>query len=301
MEADPKAQVTVSAVSSLAAASATWPRAPRPCRSPSFQERPQPQPPTGPTFCAGNLVSREHRVGVDPGHDKQFLLRAGRIDIPSGIRQDEHDLLVRNTATTRTNINESQQARRGLQAHRPRRSVARSWPSSATTRSTPTPSASARVLGFVELSLAQWAAVGAEQQGDVRAIVDYLDGTPHTFRQVHGVFARLAPVEPLVILAEADALIITSEAGRHLPPGVVDMVQADIEPTQGLHLIATRRAGRKNNYPRPCTLDAELRGAWLGALWFFAPHCDARFDFVASSVAGGPISFYLLPQLHAYL
>ena len=55
------------------------------------------------------LVSREHWIGVDLGEDKQFLLRAGRIDLPFGIRNDEHDLLVRSTATTRTNLNESQQ------------------------------------------------------------------------------------------------------------------------------------------------------------------------------------------------
>ncbi len=44
--------------------------------------------------------------------------RRSRIDVPFGIRQDEHDLLVRSTQTTRTNINESQQ--HGIRARRTR-------------------------------------------------------------------------------------------------------------------------------------------------------------------------------------
>jgi hypothetical protein len=56
-----------------------------------------------------NLSSREHWLGVDLGSDKQFLLRVGRINIPFGIRNDEHELFTRSTQVTRTNINESQQ------------------------------------------------------------------------------------------------------------------------------------------------------------------------------------------------
>jgi hypothetical protein len=39
----------------------------------------------------------------------------------------------------------------------------------------------------------------------------------------------------------------------------------------------------------------------VAVLWFFMPHADVRFDFVASSQSGGSVSYYLLPQLHVFL
>ncbi len=295
MEADLKAQVTVSRFRAYGSIGYMAQNA-QTTQITSFKNDPNCST-TGPTFCTGNLVSREHWVGVDLGEDKQFLLRAGRIDIPFGIRQDEHDLMVRNTATTRTNINESQQhgvafSYSGEKVRGEIMAVLGNY------QINPDAFRERGYSGFAEFSLAQWAAFGVSSKVTYAA-VDYLDGTAHTIRQVHGVFTRLVPVKPLVILAEADALIITSDLGG-TSPGVVDMVQADVEPTQGLHLIATGESWVQNNYPVPGKLDMSY-GAWLGALWFFAPHCDARFDFVASSVAGGPISFYLLPQLHVYL
>ena len=55
---------------------------------------------------AGNLISREQWIGYAFDSDT-YTIRAGRINLPYGLRIIEHNLWVR--ATTRTNINDQQQ------------------------------------------------------------------------------------------------------------------------------------------------------------------------------------------------
>jgi hypothetical protein len=258
-----------------------------------------------------NLVSREHWIGVDLGEDKQWLLRAGRIALPFGIRYDEHDLLVRNSTLaggTRTNINDSQQ-----------HGIALSY-TGETVRGeimailgnyqiNPDVFRERGYAGFVEFALKPWAAAGVSSM-TTYAGEDFRLFTPHTIRQLHGVFGRLSPVEPLVLLAEADAYIITSDATANgmggTSPGMVGALQADIEPTQGLHFVVTGETWVQSNIPKssdvtpPSGSLTKVFGAWAGVLWFFAPHCDARFDFVVSS-QNGTVYYFMLPQLHLYL
>jgi hypothetical protein len=247
-----------------------------------------------------NLVSREHWVGVDLGDDKQFLLRAGRIDVPFGIRMDEHDLFVRSTQTTRTNINESQQ-----------HGVALSY-TGQTVRGeimlvlgnyqlNPDAFRERGYAGFIEFSVKPWAAVGASSL-ITYARTDFETPTEqHVIRQVHGAFARLVPVRPLVILSEVDALVTTSDAQSNgmggTVPGFIAMAQADIEPTQGLHIVLTGEAMAQGGAGGPYM----SYDSWNGLLWFFAPHADARFDFVVVSMPNQKAGFFLLPQLHVYL
>lgn len=54
---------------------------------------------------SGNIVSREHWLGLDLSDE--ILLRAGRLNLPFGLRNIEHTSFVR--AATRTDINQSQQ------------------------------------------------------------------------------------------------------------------------------------------------------------------------------------------------
>jgi hypothetical protein len=253
---------------------------------------------------ADNLVSREHWIGVDLGEDKQYLLRAGRIDIPFGIRNDEHDLLVRSTQVTRTNINESQQ-----------HGVAFSANSSSVRgevmallgnyQLNPDVFRERGYAGFVEFSLAPWASVGASSMVTY-ARQDYLTQADKTIRQVHGAFTRFAPKEPIVVMAEIDALVTTTSGvmgmGAGTSPGFVSMLQVDMEPTQGLHLIATGEAMVTTNTPTPTgVMTARSFDGGAAVLWFFAPHVDLRFDFVATSVMNGTTTIFLLPQIHAYL
>jgi hypothetical protein len=259
-------------------------------------------------FASNNLVSREHWVGVDLGDDKQFLLRAGRINLPFGIRDDNHELLVRSDQTTRTNINDSQQDGIAL-AYNGTKLRGEVMALLGNYQINPDVVRERGYSGYLELSLAPWAALGVSSLVTY-ARYDYQSLTPHTIRQLHGLFARVAPKEPLVILTEVDAVVTTSDVVNGLggtSPGVVGMVEADVEPTQGVHLMATGEAMVQGNVPLgtgpapPVPGTARSFDGWVTAMWFFAPHCDVRFDFVVASILNQPASYYALPQLHIYL
>jgi hypothetical protein len=258
-----------------------------------------------------NLVSREHWLGVDLGDDKQFLLRAGRIDVPFGIRIDEHDMMVRNSAVTNTNINESQQhgvafSYTGEKVRGEIMAILGNY------QINPDAYRERGYSAFLEVNVAESKSVGVSSKVTYAALGNTpgFYQAPNIIRQFHGVFARLAPVEPLVLLIEADATIYTfgknSTSTAGTSPGFVAMVQADVEPTQGLHLIASGETWILGNYvPDATSLPGTVAnfGGWFGALWFLAPHADIRFDFVVESmpIAGPGIQYYLLPQFHVYL
>jgi hypothetical protein len=253
--------------------------------------------------CMGNLISREHWIGVDLGDDKQWLLRAGRLNLPFGIRNDEHDLLVRSSlpfipGRTRTNINDSQQ--HGLALSYTGQTIRGELMAILGNYQLNADQYRERgYSGFVELSLKPWATFGVSSL-TTYARTDFQDNTPHTIRQVHGVFTRLAPKEPLVLMAEVDATVTTSDATSNgmggTAPGMVGMIQADVEPTQGLHVVVTGETMVREAQGQT----TKIFGSWLGLLWFFAPHADARVDFVAQSF-NGSVSIFFLPQLHVYL
>lgn len=256
------------------------------------------------TRADNNLVSRQHWIGVDLGEDNQFLLRAGRIDVPFGIRTNEHESFVRSQSVTRTNINVGQQ-----------HGLALAYNGSAVRfevmallgnyQMNPETVRERGYSGYVEFVAGQTAAVGVSSMLTY-ARYDYQTGAEHMIRQAHGAFARISPKEPLVIMAEVDALVNTSDAPSTTvsgtSPGVVGYLQFDVEPTQGVHLIATGETWIQANLmlgPAPTTGKSFSGSA--GALWFFAPHADVRFDFTAASVLNSKVGFYLLPQLHLYL
>ncbi len=258
-----------------------------------------------------NLVSREHWLGVDLGEDKPFLLRAGRIDVPFGIRDDNHQLFVRSSMVTQTNINDSAEYGVALSYSG---QVVRGEVMAVLGNYQISPDAFRQrgYSGFVEAVVAPKASVGASSLVNY-ARQDYLSDTLgaalfNTVRQVHGVFARLAPAPPLVLLVEADATVTTGSAGattapRTTAPGFAGLVEADLELTQGLHLLPAVETWIQGDYAAgagPATT-AKSYSAWAGVLWFFAPHADFRVDFVATTVLDSPLQYYLLPQLHLYL
>lgn len=238
----------------------------------------------------GSLVSREHWLGWAFGEDDAFLVRAGRIDVPFGIRQIEHTLFVRQS--TRTDLNDTQQhgvalAYTGGLIRGEVMGIAGNYQVS------PDAYRERGYSGYAEIAPLTNAAFGVSSLVTHAARDLYLR-LPNT-RQAHGVFARVAPISPLVLLAEADlvAQSATSETGY------ATMLQADVEPTQGVHLIATgenMRVGGANT--------GTSWSGWLGAGWFFAPHVDARFDFQKQSLAQGRANLdvtALMFQFHAYL
>lgn len=239
-----------------------------------------------------SVVSREHWIGY-AFSDNEFLVRAGRINLPYGIRQIEHTLYVR--SATRTDLNDTQQhgvafSYSGNKVRAEVMGIAGNYQIS------PDAYRQRGYSGFAEVSLAERLAVG------VSSLVTHVnrDQLFHVgdLRQAHGLFARYAPVRPIVLLAEGDLVLHNLEGSSSLT-GYAGMLQADVEPIQGLHFIATGEGNRTG-----IAGEGPSYGGWGGVNWFFMPHADVRADVSFQRMAFGPttlsVSAYML-QLHAYL
>lgn len=239
---------------------------------------------------SGSLVSREHWLGWAFGKDDAFLVRAGRIALPFGIRQIEHTLFVRQS--TRTDLNDTQQhglafAYSGELLRGELMGIAGNYQVS------PDAYRERGYSAYAELAPFTGAAFGVSSLV-THAAQDLYLRLPNT-RQAHGLFARLAPARALGLLAEADLVEQSATAAT----GYATMLQADLEPVQGLHLLATAENMRLGASNRRTSWSG-----WLGAGWFFAPHADARFDFQKQSLANGTTNLSmtaLMLQLHVYL
>ena len=239
---------------------------------------------------ANNVVSREHWAGVAL-KDDQFLIRAGRMNLPFGIRNIDHTLWVRKE--TFTDINSAQQhgvsfayngdAIRGevmgilgnFQVH----------PDAYRKRG---------AVGYLEYTISPHYTVGVNGLF-TSALLDTTTGTTMR-RGSAGIFGRGSPTLPLVLMAEAD-MLMNAPAATKISLGMVGMLQADYEPKQGIHVLGTGEV--------KVDTSGVSAGGWLGAAWFFLPHADARIDGIVQSVAstGGPSSLVtsFLGQLHFFL
>lgn len=242
---------------------------------------------------AAKLVAREYWAGVALGKDEQFLLRAGRLNLPFGLRILEHTMWVR--SSTRTDINAAQQhgvAFAFTDEH---------WRAEAMA-----------IVGNMQLrpfSLHEYGysgylerAFGPKLAAGVSSMVTYapieVASQAPTFRHAHGLFARYSPAKALVLSAEMDFLL-RSPKTEPFDAGGALFVQADVEPVQGVHLIGTLEAQDQAFAKGPPSY-----GAWAGAMWFFLPHMDVRVDAVIRDVAVGTTRTTvpsLLAQFHAFL
>lgn len=237
-----------------------------------------------------NIVSREHWAGV-AFKDDEFLIRAGRMNLPFGIRNVDHTLWVR--SGTRTDINTGQQ-----------HGVAFSYNGEALRGEVmgilgnyqihPDAYRERGAVGYLEYTLSPHYTVGVNGLF-TSALLDTATSTTRK-RGSAGIFGRGSPTLPLVLMAEADALF-DAQAGESMKLGVVGMLQADFEPKQGIHVLGTGEL-------RVDSAGASA-GGWLGAAWFFLPHADMRIDGIVQSIAssGGPSTVVtsFLGQLHFFL
>jgi hypothetical protein len=110
---------------------------------------------------------------------------------------------------------------------------------------------------------------------DISATVS---GKPVT-RQAHGLTGRYSPVEPIVLLAEADVLLSDQATA-----GYVGMLQGDYEFAQGFHAMLTGElldGGRPTGVTANSPGQGEPKfGGWITFDWFFFTHFDARLDFI---------------------
>jgi hypothetical protein len=239
------------------------------------------------------LVSREHWIGIDLGAREQWLLRAGRINVPFGLRSIEHTLFVR--AETQTDINASQTyGIEGDYHEGPLRAgallIAGNYAVS------PDHFRSRGYAAFAEYAVLPTAAIGVSSM-ITHAKLDIVYLTP-AFRHAHGAFFRYSPIEPVVLGGEWDLLFVSQPTPDTNTWGGAGMLTADVEPLQGLHVGSTYELDARD-FGGP-----KSRAYWLSAWWFFLPHADARIDFVGQSLgtpAGAAKAFTLVTQVHVYL
>lgn len=234
------------------------------------------------------LVSRNHWLGYSV--NDQLMLRAGRMNLPFGIRGPEHTAWVRaETLTDR----ESDQLHgvSAVYADGPLRGELM-----AALGNLQVGDAAFQWRGYsayLEWLLLRRLAIGASSM--LLAAPRELEiDRGSVSRQAHGLTLRYAPWTPVVLLAEANVLKNT-RAGV----GYVGMLTLDVEPIQGVHLAGSYerldRGQTDGDVAR--TGDGRARtGKWLTVNWFFGPHLDARIDYVRRDNR----SDMLQAQLHAY-
>jgi hypothetical protein len=241
-----------------------------------------------------NLVSRQHWLGYYLDADSTLLVRAGRLNLPFGIRSIEHTLWAR--ALTQTDINDKQQYGLALAwTAGPLRGELMAIAGNLQLR--PDAYRERGYSTYVEATPATGLELG------VSSLITHAElstsSFKETWRQAHGLLVRYAtPWEPLVLLSEWD-YVFTSARGVPRSKGIVGYAQADIEATQGVHFVFTGEAQNVGTDGPPPSW-----GAWLSYAWFVLPHADIRLDGIYQSLGsqfGRTPVYTLLLQGHVYL
>jgi len=235
-----------------------------------------------------NLVGRELWAGVETSGG-EGLLRAGRINVPFGLRNLEHTSFVR--TATHTDLNEDQTYGVAFALSR------QTWRAEVMAllgnlSVHPDAYRERGAAGYLELAVAPTAAIGVSALA-ARSDADLTTHRP-TLRQAYGSFARLSPWRPLVLQAEADLLIENQLGTGKQDIGHAEWLQMDLEPLRGLHVT-----GALEGMKTGATPDLQT-GAWGGLWWFLFPHVDVRAD-VVQRWGQGPATTTFLVQLNGYL
>ena len=238
------------------------------------------------------VISRHHWVGYAVDEDQTVLVRFGRLALPFGLRVPEHALWAREATRTDTNTSQQHGLAVSVSTELVRLEVMGIL---GNLQLTPAPYRERGYSAFVELSPKPWLAFGVSSALTHAA---WEQGRPGfgLFRHAHGAFARVSPGRAVMVSAEADLLHVSREKlGGGF--GTTGFLQLDVEPLQGLHLIATGEWLRATGQ----TADGLSLGGWGGVQWFFAPHADLRVDvFVRREPVGAPTTS-VLGQVHFFL
>jgi hypothetical protein len=245
------------------------------------------------SFPKDNLVSRDHWLGYELDEDGSWLVRAGRIALPYGIRAIEHTLFAR--TLTRTDVDDTQQYGVALSVSKERfrgelMGIAGNF------ELHPDDFRERGYSGYFEYAPMTTLALGASSLF-TRATRDIVYGVTD-YRYANGVFLRYAPVKEVVLLAEADSVYQSLTWNGHRG-GYAAFAQADVEPTQGVHLMLTGETMNGGSAG-----ESPSFGGWVSLGWFFWSHVDLRVDNVyqvLGSTAGDTNVVSLLVQLHGYL
>lgn len=253
-----------------------------------------------------NLISRSHYLGVDIGDS--FVLRAGRLNLPFGVRMPEHTLWAREA--TRTDRESDQQhglalAYVGESLRMEIMGIAGNYqtklvPGGEFSDLTPDSVRERGYSMYMEGISGTTFAAGVTSKV-THAQLDRVTFERDSLRQAHGLTLRWAPAKIFSVLAEADALF-RSDASA----GYVGFAQADIEIVQGLHFMLTGELidqglsaqveGEQTPEASP-GLGKPKAGGWVSLDWFFYRQMEFRTDLVLRR--DEPLT--ILGQLHLYL
>ncbi len=236
------------------------------------------------------LLSRTHFIGVRL--DRQTLLRAGRLNLPFGVRVPEHVLWAREA--TRTDRESDQQHGMALAyAGGPLRLEGmviagnfQLYPDRY------------RERGYAlsgEYLIGNTSALGLSSL-ITRANEDRFTQADRAVRHAHGLHGRFGLSPQVALLAEVDVL---KEGGRGV--GYTGFVQADYEPVRGLHLMLTAEgldqgASDAGGARSPGNGEPRL-GAWASVSWHFFSHFELRLDALKRQES----AFSSQVQLHMFL
>lgn len=237
-----------------------------------------------------NLVSREYWLGVQPA--KGWMIRAGRMNLPFGLRTEDHILKVR--SATRTTINDDQQLGASVGFTSKSLRAEAMW-IAGNYSVAPDEFRERGYSGYLAWAPNKDLVLGASSLLTVAKLdVDTL--LPRT-RQAHGLYTVASPVEPLAIMAEADLLLDTIDG--QASTGLTSSLVLDWEPTQGVHV---QGIGEYCDADFASPTSTYTAGA--AAQWFFTSRLDLRADVLYGMLyctAGSTAAPLALVQAHFYL
>ncbi len=237
-----------------------------------------------------NVISRTHWIGADIGQN--WLLRAGRLNLPFGIRLSEHVLYVRDATKT---DRESDQSHGLALAYTGGHWRGEGMFVLGNYQISPDDYRERGFVGFAEYIIDPQLAVGVSTLILQSAKSLFTGSQERTIRHAHGPTLRYVPFDPLVVLAELDVLKTTGYG-----IGYTGMLNADVELMRGLHAAATFEVLDRG---LPDGLDEGVPGAgemqwaaWVTAQWFFYTHWDFRVDALLRKDAATALQ----AQVHFY-
>jgi hypothetical protein len=244
-----------------------------------------------------NLISRTHYIGYDV--IPEVTVRAGRLNLPFGVRIPEHTMWVRQA--TNTDRESSQQHGLAL-AYVGETFRGELMGIAGNYQMNPDKYRDRGYSGYLEYATSSSATVGVSSLVTFTATDRSTNADLKTVHQVHGAMGRAGFGEKVALLAEADG-IFTSRRD----PGYVAFLQVDTEPVQGVHVLLTGEIldqgytkpviGATTIVPRTPGDGKPKVGGWLSVNWFIYSHFDVRVDLIQRT--GEDLS--LLGQLHVYL
>ncbi len=237
-----------------------------------------------------NLIARNYYAGYE--FSSEFLLRAGRLNLPFGVRIPEHTAWVREA--TRTDRESDQQHGLAL-AYVGEHMRAEFMGIGGNFQLGPDQFRERGYSAYVEGIANSHLAAGISSKVTF-AEVDRLTYEANTLRQAHGLTLRAAPFDNLSLLAEVDALFRTNADA-----GYVGFAQVNYEAIQGLHVLVTGEIldqGLAQSALVTSTGYGEPNlGGWLSLDWFFFKQLEFRTDLITRTTD----KFTLIGQLHFYL